>query len=296
MKKLNVLAFASAMLAVGAYGDFSPLSETFESATAADEQYATWVGDGYSKTESIASYPAGRPGGITGTSNYVLSVEGSVTNGSLFAGMAASTASQVDMMVKVVWPDEALALPSGETDVQIAVGIDTLGRLNVYCASKSGSGDASFVPVSGELASNEWHRISFNFDYANKLCEIALDGLPQVSEYGALSASATGTAGSWYKLAKNDATVLSSMKIVGTTAIDDVYTSQVTSGNPINIPDSAVVSDSEGTGAAVKKSWLVKQGVADVTAAAPDGTGMTVAQKYVAGLDVNDAVVHVEPA
>ena len=281
MKKLNVLAFASAMLAVGAYGAF----ENFESGGAEGSTFANWEGDGYITNTSVTC-TYGVPGGQSvGANAKALLVEGSVTNATLFSGMAASTASQVDMMVKIVWPDEALALPSGETDVQIAVGIDQLGQLNVYCAPKSGEGAAAFVPVTGELASNEWKRVSFNFDYANKFCEVSVDGIPCVSSSGAFSPSAVGSDGAWYKLAKADATKLSSMKVVGTTAIDDVYTGQ--SSEPL--PFDGTVADS-GTGAAVSRQWLVVQGVADVTAAAPDGTGMTVAQKYVAGLNVNDGI------
>ena len=195
MKKLNVLAFASAMLAVGAYGAFEGAFEDFESGGAEGSTFANWEGDGYI-TNTAVTCTYGVPGGQTPAGNTkALLVEGSVTNATLFSGMEASTASQVDMMVKIVWPDEALALPSGETDVQIAVGIDQLGQLNVYCAPKSGSGDAAFVPVTGELASNEWKRVSFNFDYANKFCEVSVDGIPCVSSSGAFSATATSADG-----------------------------------------------------------------------------------------------------
>ena len=219
MKKLNVLLFTSALLAVCANAGF----ENFETGGDEGDTFAAWEGDGYI-TNTAVSCTYGVPGGQSAGANAkALAVEGSVTNGSLFTSMNAATkVAQVDMMVKVVYPDEALALPSGETDVQIAVGIDTTGKLNVYCAPKSGSGDAAFVPVSDAITAGDWKRVSFNFDYANGYCEVALDGLPCVSEYGAFAPDATEAAGAWYKLAKSGATKLSSMKDVGTTAIDCV--------------------------------------------------------------------------
>ena len=278
MKKLNVLLFTSALLAVCANAGF----ENFEGGTE-NEPFANWEGDGYI-TNAVLTYTYGVPGNQDeGANTLALAIEGSVTNASLFT----SGTSQVDMMVKVVYPDEALALPSGETDVQIAVGVNTNGVLNVYCAPKTGSGTAAFVPVSAALTAGDWKRISFNFDYSTGFCEVVLDGLPCVSEYGALSPDTTGVAGAWYKLAKDNASTLSSMKVVGTTAIDCVYTG--TGSTPI--PFDGTVADST-TGANVPRSWLAEQGLADPSANAPDSatTGMTVAQKYIAGLDVNDGI------
>jgi len=287
MKKLNVLltGVLTAVCAVAA----NP--EKFEDGTAG-EKYTNWDGDGYVKSETIGTYVAGRPGGISESesSSYVLSVEGSVTNGTLFSEMVVNTRSQVDMMVKVAYPDEALELPSGETGVQIAVGIDTNGVLNVYCV-KPGDSAPAFYPVSEPIASNIWIRVSFDFDYTTKLCQVLLDGAPCVSQYGYAQDSTPGTAtGSWYALANSGATKLTSMKIVGTTAIDDVYTSQNTGDSTVVIPDSAVVADT-ATGANVKKSWLVEQGVStNVSLVCQDGSGMTVAQKYLTGLSVNDEI------
>lgn len=278
MKKLNVLLFTSALLAVCANAGF----QDFEGGTV-NEPFANWEGDGYI-TNAEVNCTYGVPGGQIPAGNALaLAIEGSVTNASLFT----SGTSQVDMMVKVVYPDEALALPSGETDVQIAVGVNTNGVLNVYCAPKTGSGAAAFVPVSAALTAGDWKRISFNFDYENKFCEVLIDGLPCVSTYGALSpADTTGTAGAWYKLAKTDVSALSSMKVVGTTAIDCVYT-----GTGSTLPFDGEVADS-ATGADVPRSWLAEQGLSDPSANAPDSatTGMTVAQKYIAGLDVNDGI------
>ena len=283
MKKLNVLLFTSALLAVCANAGF----ENFETGGAEGSTFTNWEGDGYI-TNAVLTYTYGVPGGQSeGANALALAIEGSVTNASLFT----SGTSQVDMMVKVVYPDEALALPSGETDVQIAVGVNTNGVLNVYCAPKAGEGTAAFVPVSAALTAGDWKRISFNFDYTSKFCEVLIDGLPCVSAYGALSPAEADReiAGAWYKLAKNDVSALSSMKVVGTTAIDCVYTG--TGATPL--PFDGTVADAPapgGTGANVPRNWLAAQGLADPSANAPDSTGMTVAQKYIAGLDVNDGI------
>ena len=289
MKKIDVLVFTSAMFVIGANADFTAQFENFEG-HAIDDQPAAWVGNGRVAAGSPVTTFTGVPGDQkAGDNKKVLAIEGSVTNGAMFVGMENKVASQVDMMVKAVYPDDELALPSGETGVQIAVGIDTNGCLNVY--SKYNNTDA-FRPISGKIESNTWVRVSFNFDYGNNRCQVSLDGLPCVSSYGKLDAGGTTQNGSWYDLATGSAkTKLSSMKVVGTTSIDDVYTSQNTSGSAIVIPDNVVVHDASGVD--VKKSWIVEQGVSTnnmTTTEAPDGSGMTVMQKYITGLGVNDGI------
>ena len=71
-----------------------------------------------------------------------------------------------------------------------------------------------------------WARVSFLFDYtvSPKRCQIRIDGQPVMSANGYLTADAATDAeagGAWYTLA-NSGDGVTSMKVIGCTAIDDV--------------------------------------------------------------------------
>jgi len=289
MKKLDVLLFTSAMLIAGAYADgYTPQFQAFEGTVG--DTVADWDGNAVLAGGDSYNATAGVPGNQTNAAHTtVLAVEGSVSNATMFSSMVASTASQVDMMVKVVLPDDELALPSGESGVQIAVGIATNGILNAYFGATS----PAFHPISTNvLTADTWVRVSFNFDYEHHRCQISLNGLPCVSANGYANSTDSSQPGSWYELATGSSkSRLSSMKVVGTTAIDDVYTSQKVDGPAIDVGDVTIaVTDPKGRSVDVKKTWLIEQGIDNAGGYAPDSSGMTVAEKYVADLDVNDNI------
>ena len=158
---------------------------------------------------------------------------GSVTNQTVGTGYSKSVGKPISGQTETeehklyLSVDGYVALPTGEStdDIQIAVGVDTDGSLKVYCTDKT-TGTVDWYAL-GEKPYNEgdWHRVSFTFDYANQTCQIRLDGEPLMTEHGALTSDGTGTAngkGSWYKLNTTEAKNLSSVKVVGSTAIDEV--------------------------------------------------------------------------
>ena len=250
----------------------------------------SWAGYG-SVTNQTVGYtkPAGVGSPInTATDKLYLSVDGSVT---CTAATAVNKPATVDMMLQIAKPDEALALPSGETtgDIQIALGVENNGKLKVYCKNRDGNTGWYTIDETPH-AEGEWHRVSFTFDYKKQTCQIRLDGEPLMTANGYLTSDPAGASagtGSWYKLNTTTVQKISSLKVVGSTAIDEVVIKQAESGKVTDVlPALADIGDSTG---GVPNQWIAEQGVTRaVTEKAPDGSNMTVADKYKAGFNVAD--------
>lgn len=256
----------------------------------------TWVGYG-SVTNQTAGYakPAGVGSPINGsTDKLYLSVDGSVT---CTAATAENKPATVDMMIQISRPDEALALPTGETTdgIQIALGVETDGTLKAYCKNRA---DVTGWYALGETqyAEGAWHRVSFTFDYGHRTCQIRLDGEPLMTADGYLTSDPEGASaaiGSWYKL--NTATVqkLSSLKVVGSTAIDEVV---VKYGEGLGDVQPPLADIGGSTASGVPYQWIAEQGITRAQAEAatlPDNSGMSALQKYQTGLPVGDGKTYV---
>lgn len=274
-------------------------TETFETGTwtsggTPTDLSGTWGGDGYIVASNIASVAGGFIDSNVDHTK-VLAVEGTVvcTNGS---GTAQAQA-QTDFLVNV--PDASDELDTLDSDVQIAVAAGTnvtaaaVGTvpLMIYCKPKTDAGTAADSPswIPGpEMTTGEWHRVSLLFDYGSGLCKVSLDGSPCVTTNGFVTtnvASQTSVKGAWYKLANNPAqNYVNNLTFVGVAAIDDVVIGQ----------ETTVTETYSGTatieGISVANTNLVKWGVTADTAASVtlDDSGLTVAQKVVAGLDPTD--------
>ena len=238
------------------------------------------VGTGYTKS-------VGKPIAVA-TDKLYLSVDGQVT---CTAATAVEKPATVDMMFQIAKPDEALALPKGEKadDIQIALGVNTDGKLKVYCKNRDGV-TAWYALGTTEYAEGEWHRVSFTFDYGHNTCQIRLDGEPLMTANGYLTsdpAGASADTGSWYKLNTTTVQKISSLKVVGSTAIDEVVIKQAESGKVTDVLPALADAESKTDG--VPNQWIAEQGVTRaVTEKAPDGSNMTVADKYKAGFNVAD--------
>ena len=256
---------------------------------------ATWDGYGSVTNQNVGyAKPAGVGSPINvATDKLYLSVDGHVT---CTAATAENKPATVDMMIQISRPDEALALPTGETTdgIQIALGVETNGTLKAYCTDKTTRTVDWYSLGEKTYEEGEWHRVSFTFDYGNWTCQIRLDGEPLMTEHGALTSDGTGTsAGSWYKLnttAKN----LSSVKVVGSTAIDEVVIKQADSGKVTDVLPA--LADIGGSTGSVPNQWIAEQGITRAQAEAatlPDNSGMSALQKYQTGLPVGDGKTYV---
>lgn len=257
----------------------------------------TWVGYG-SVTNQTVGYA--RPTGVGSPINdapdkLYLSVDGHVT---CTAATEENKPATVDMMIQISRPDEALALPTGETttdDIQIALGVETDGTLKAYCKNRNGV-TGWYALGETQYAEGAWHRVSFTFDYGHRTCQIRLDGEPLMTADGYLTSDPEGASaaiGSWYKL--NTATVqkLSSLKVVGSTAIDEVV---VKYGEGLGDVQPPLADIGGSTASGVPYQWIAEQGITRAQAEAatlPDNSGMSALQKYQTGLPVGDGKTYV---
>ena len=265
-------------------------NKTSDLAQLGGDKPGAWAGYGSVTNQNVGyTKPAGVGSPINGsTDKLYLSVDGSVT---CTAATAEDKPATVDMMLQIAKPDEALVLPTGENadGIQIALGVNTDGKLKAYCKNRDGNTDWYTLDETPH-AEGEWHRVSFTFDYVHKTCQIRLDGEPLMTANGYLTsdpAGASADTGSWYKLNTTTVQKISSLKVVGSTAIDEVVIKQAESGKVTDVlPALADIGDSTG---GVPNQWIAEQGVTRaVTEKAPDGSNMTVADKYKAGFNVAD--------
>lgn len=200
----------------------------------------------------------------------VLVVEGDSTYDATSGGFSGSPL--VDMMVKVALPDDDLETPE---NAHIAVAVDKGGKFNVYCKDKSGTDSAAWYKLSDTpYEEGTWVRVSLLFDYAKGRCQVRLNGEPMMTAYGYLDATTTDTTknGAWYKLATatGSSSAVSSLKVVGCTAVDDVVIAA-------NADNYAIKDNAKADG--VPCAWFDKYGLAWNASATYGGT-MTVGEKY----------------
>ncbi len=287
------------------------LSESFESA--AEFPITGWSGNG--TLNSVSYNYDGNVYPIADENHTkVLSVEGFVT---VDSGVSAPDGATVDMMVQVVLPDDELEMPAAETEaggIQIAVGIDKVtgegnegqrGELKIY----TGNTESPWLSTGKMFGVGTWIRVSLVFKYADNRnrCQVLVDGEPVVASGGYATADADSVSvGSWYALASNPTeSKVASVKIVGSTSIDDMVVKALTADES---PVSVVKRDESGkidkthaanfvaAGSAtdsikVDKQWLVDndiQWTAEALIEYVGSSGMTVAEKYAAGLSPAD--------
>ena len=238
-----------------------------------------WGGYGtYSNTLDQSSLPAGTP--IQGAHSKHLAVDGWVTN--TLDGTAGD--AQLDMLVKVARPDEAL---SGMTDTEakFAMAIDDDGTLKYW------TGSAWSALGTTVYTDDQWIRVTVIYDNTGKRCKVSVDGNACVTSAGYKAATGADTNGPWYPVLR-ETTAISSLKVVGTTALDDIKVAYGTtstptysdaSGNPITIAKAPA----EGANINIPLTWFDQNNVATSANTATDGSGMTIADKYQTGMDPN---------
>ena len=265
-----------ALAAMGAFALVAAdVQEAFETGTAVGERPAEWTGY-CAVSNQIGSYATMPPGAPLATENHtkVLWVEGSAVR-----GYSESGSRVVDLLVMAEeWPDEEL--PAADGNEQIKFAFDTNGCVNLYHKLASGDAAAQWRVVSSDaIPAGTWVRTTFTFDYANNLCQLKLNGSPCVSEYGYRSADNLTHPGSWYYMAKSDATTLAAIDFVGCGGVDDVVNAASATYTPAHSGPTATNG--------VDYAWFDKNGLAwsDGTEAAPGGSGYTLKESFQAGTD-----------
>ena len=239
-----------------------------------------WGGYGtYSNTVDQSLLPAGTP--IAGAHTKHLAVDGWVTN--TLEGTANSDA-QLDMLVKVARPDEALSGMS-DGEAKFAMAIDDDGTLKYW------TGSAWSALGTTVYTDDQWIRVAVIYDHAGQRCKVSVNGNACVTSAGYKAATGDDTNGPWYPVLTTT-TAISSLKVVGTTALDDIKVAYGTtsapayndaSGNPITIAKTPAT----GSDVNIPLTWFDQNNVATSETTAPDNSGMTIADKYQTGMDPN---------
>ena len=266
-------ALSGGAFAAGAAGD----SYDFEEGTFASQ---TGLSGNGSIVEATYTAPRiGKPMPSSG-SGHVLEIAGTVAyTNSAAAGDITSGSSQVDFMFKVESTDE-LENPSGnDIHVALAVGTNTPGQvtapIKLWCkgpTSGAAAGSASWVDLK-TVNTGDWVRATLVLDYTASQCKVSLDG-----DY----------IGTYHFSGSAECHFVKSITMVGSTKVDELVVSH-TAASSYALPGGNTTVAPSGQGSNVTYNYINKYGV--TVAQAIDGTytcadsGMTVAQKFEAGLD-----------
>ncbi len=281
IKNSMIVALSVAVGTLGAYGEDASSSvakseqsfESFTTGTGVKEAITDWDGYGSIVEETLTLPDAGAP--IQGNHTKNLAIEGWVT-APLTVDNPTSGDRQLDMLVKVALPEDALE-GMNDAEAKFAIAVDTDKHLKYY------TGTEWKTLGYGELTENNWIRVAILFDSTNKKVKISVNGEAAPS-------------GPWFDLLnKETATTIASLKVVGTTALDDLV---VKAGNTAEYkPEYKDASGNDvmiatGTGTEttnVPLAWFDKNNVpTSVAGGSPDESGMTTEDKYITGVAIGD--------
>ena len=293
IKTLKTAACAGALMSVVAWsgGAFAATAATdsynFETDGAlGTSPYQALNGNGTVVADDYTySARAGQP--LTGAHTKVLEIAGTVTYTNA-GDTASTTSSQVDFMFKVE-PTDELENPDG-TDIQVALAVGTNDANNVtapiklWCKTVSGAASADWVTLKAAANTGSWVRATLVLDYSTTpgRCKVSLDGDPVLNP-----SAAPGDQGSeWFYFAGTASQgYVKSISMVGSTRVDDLNVSY----EELNSYTVPVVTSTIADGSAVTYDYINKYGVTveEAQSSTPliAESGMTVAQKFEAGLD-----------
>lgn len=273
MTKKELASICSLLIAGAAFGAVTDVvTASFEDGAAPSTGW-TGAGTPIATNYEYAAASVGYP--MSGDHTKVLPIDDAVKYA---PDSAQSGAVLLDMMVQASVPDDVLEFPDGSEGVQIAVGVSSNCWLQVWCKPK-GENAAAWCDLV-QVADESWHRVTLVFDYTAGFAQVRVDGEPKMTANGYLTPSDSQTEnGAWYKLAAG--TQLNSVQVVGSTGIDDFV---IKSGTATEVAAATPVN---GSTDGILNSWFDKYGLGWGTANTVINatSGMTVAQKYEAGLD-----------
>lgn len=252
-----------------------------------------WSGNGAVATETVTySKAVGLP--ISSSEHTkTLAVSGQAVRTYTTESETTYKSAKVDMMVKVMAADEVPDAPDTTDDIQVAIATGpvedgaTVAPIYIYKGTTANDETTYAWENTGKsYETNSWVRLMMVMNYDNSTCEVTIDGNPiaTVNFVGTPKATAQ----------------VSNITVEGLTSLDDVVmealTESATDVKPY--PDTATsgtakVGDGDDA-VPVKLNWLFKNGL-DIDSennimgtTCDDGSNMTYADKYDAGLDIKD--------
>ncbi len=242
--------------------------------------YAALAGNGTVVADSYTAPRVGAP--LTGDHTKVLEIAGTVTYTNP-GDSSANTSSQVDFMFKVE-PTDELENPEG-SDIQVALAVGvtnatgTTAPLKLWCKTST-SAETGWATIKDSVDTGRWVRATLVLDYSEtaKKCKISLDGDPVKN----------GDSEWFYFAGAAAQQFVKSISMVGSTHVDDLKVSYDAAGS-YALPGGDTTIAPSGQGSNVTYGYINKYGVTVAQATDSSYTcaesGMTVAQKFEAGLD-----------
>lgn len=276
-----------ASLALVAGAAFAGVSQDFENVAEGPVTNIVsaekWVGDG-TVTNGTTTVPSVGSPTSSQTHTKFLAVDGTVSCSNLVDSV--NSYSKADFLLFV---DEAGDDPEDVIEgAQIAVAAGEGTNVNnsciwVYCKNGSPTSNAWFR-TDVVVPTQTWARVTLDFDYTAKRCQVSVNGEAANSAAGYVKSSDNITGGSWYPTISENRSKLSELTFVGSTLVDDVLISE--SVTPIERFTGGVTVG----GVTVPYDYLANYSIKPANAGSEvTGSGMTVAQKYETGLDPTDA-------
>ena len=270
---LAAIAMSGGAFAAGAAGD----SYNFESGTFDSMTGLSGNGSIADVTHSATSRPMPAAGDTK-----VLEIAGTVvyTNATDFVNSA--NASQVDFLFKVEPTDELEEITDGSVQVALAVGTNDVGSktapIKLWSKETSG-GTAGWQTILASATTGSWIRATLVMDYDAGTCKVSFDNDFAATKYLAYNPI--------YKYVK-------SITMVGSTQVDElvITNASLAAYNPYKDAEGNDITVSAAGGTvAVTAKYLNDYGIkeTEVDTVKNETSGMTVAEKFVAGLDPNSA-------
>ncbi len=284
MARLLDKCLISACAALAFTAVSAAVSDDFES-TDAGATPEGWTGNG---TVAAETYEYTKAVGLPLTDKdhtKFLSVSGQAVRTYTTESSATYKTAQVDMMVKVMAADDVPDVPDTTSDIQVAIatGAITDGGTKAPIYIYKGGDTAAWVATGKSYETNSWVRLMMVMNYDDSKCTVTIDGdvIDTVAFVGTPTVS----------------TQVSNITVEGLTSLDDVVlTPSTVSAADITPFPAEATSDVAKVGddnVPVKLNWLYKNGIDGeveevMETGCSDSSGMTYAQKYEAGLDIDD--------
>ena len=268
---LAAIVMSGGAFAAGAAGDF------FDFETGTFDSLSAFSGNG--SIAAVTHSATSRPMPAAGDTK-VLEIAGTVvyTNATDFVNSA--NASQVDFLFKVEPTDELEEITDGSVQVALAVGTNDVGSTTApikLWSKETSAGAAGWQTILASATTGSWIRATLVMDYDAGTCKVSFNNDFAATKYLA------NTPSQHY---------VKSITMVGSTQVDElvITNASLAAYNPYKDAEGHDITvPAAGGTVAVTAKYLNDYGIkeTEVDTVKNETSGMTVAQKFVAGLDPN---------